>query len=61
MRTLVLNEPLEVLMLKVVVNPGLVSSSEANADGKKARAGEYPVLICRTLVPDAGSFLIVKE
>ena len=39
-RTLVPNEPLEVLMLKVVVNPGLVSSSEADTYGKKTRAGE---------------------
>ena len=60
-KTLLPNEPLEVLILKVVVNPGLASRSEADTDGKKARAGEYPVLICRTLDPDAGSFLIFKS
>ena len=59
-RTLVLNEPLVAVKLKVVVNPGLGSNRVAEIDGKRERPGDEPVRICRKLDPDAVSFLMIK-
>ncbi len=59
-RILFLNEPLDALKLKVVINPGLGSKSVAAIDGKRERPRDKPVRICRKLDPDADSFFMIK-